>query len=68
MAENLKTDNEIQKESEQIKDTEEIDEIDKKEDTTDDNSSMLVTYKDLKWYQKIKFKIVEFFNKILKRN
>lgn len=68
LAENLKTDNEIQKESEQIKDTEEIDEIDKKEDTTDDNSSMLVTYKDLKWYQKIKFKIVEFFNKILKRN
>ena len=30
-------------------------------------TSLPVLYKDLKWYQKIKIKIIEFFNRIFKR-
>lgn len=39
-----------------------------KETTKDADSTLPVLYKDLKWYQKIRIKIIEFFNKILKKH
>lgn len=48
---------------EQITQEEQID-----EQTKETDSALPVLYKDLKWYQKIKMKIIEFFNKIFKRH
>ncbi len=36
-------------------------------ETKEEDSALPVAYKDLKWYQKLKMKIIEFFNKLFKR-
>lgn len=48
---------------------EQIDENVKEEITenTDTSSTLPILYKDLKWYQKIKVKMIEWFNRIFKR-
>lgn len=44
-----------------------IEEMPQEEQTKDADSTLPVLYKDLKWYQRIKIKIIEFFNRIFKR-
>ncbi len=62
---NSKTDEEIENDVKQ----EEIEEvIEEKNNETEGNDTLPILYKDLKWYQKIKIKIIEFFNRIFKKN
>ena len=42
--------------------------IEKETSSINTNANMPILYKDLKWYEKIRFKIVEFFNKIFRAN
>lgn len=39
----------------------------KKESNYENNDNLPVLYKDMKWYQKIKIKIIEFFNRLFKK-
>ena len=52
---------------ESIEETDELNENTEVEETKETNTSLPVLYKDLKWYQKIKIKIIEFFNRIFRR-
>ena len=57
---------------ESIEETEELNEngntkVEETKETEGASTSLPVLYKDLKWYQKIKIKIIEFFNKIFRR-
>lgn len=64
---------EIEEQEPDLKEDEQNNEINseemtQEEQTKDADSTLPVLYKDLKWYQKIKIKIIEFFNRIFKRH
>ena len=57
---------EVEQEAESTQENTEQEKIEE-EIKTDENSNMPILYKDLKWYEKIRIKIVEFLNRIFKR-
>lgn len=60
--EDIKAEDECNKEEKIIKEEQAVD--NKKESNYD---NLPVLYKDMKWYQKIKIKIIEFFNRLFKK-
>ena len=69
-----KTETEITENANETKENVDIEELEQEktiEETVIEEqqteTSLPVLYKDLKWYQKIKIKIIEFFNRIFKR-
>ena len=61
----LLDDEEIKQEN--IEDIKAEDECNKEESNYENNNNLPVLYKDMKWYQKIKIKIIEFFNRLFKK-
>ena len=63
--EDIKAEDECNKEEKIIKEEQAVD--NKKESNYENNDNLPVLYKDMKWYQKIKIKIIEFFNRLFKK-
>ena len=63
-----KTKENIESELENKENIGNIDTISNLDDTEKENSNLPILIDNLKWYQKIKIKIIEFLNKIFKRN
>lgn len=58
----------ITEEKQEEKQEENIEEnIEEIKEAKEEDSTLPVAYKDLKWYQKLKMKIIEFFNKFFRR-
>lgn len=63
--EDIKAEDECNKEEKIVKEEQAVD--NKKESNYENNDNLPVLYKDMKWYQKIKIKIIEFFNRLFKK-